>query len=714
MSGAKPILAALAVAFLALALAGPLDQATTAQLLVNGGFEGGTASWQARGGSLTTVAMPVRSGQAAGAFTVIGQQLHEVLQAVDVQGGGEYSFGGHLAGGALSASAFLRISWYGEPGGFGSPIGHEDSSSSVTLGEADTYRNVVMSGATAPAAARSARVRVLVNAAEGAVVYLDDLSFTGSPPTSPPPPATPTPTVTPPPTPSPTPAPPTVVTPPPTSTPTPLPTAAPLPTSSPTPSPVPTPTSPTATPATPSPTPRPTRPSPTPTRSPLLPLSPINPSFEEAVEGVLVGWRKFGGELRQVAQPRAHGSFAAALSSFTTATKWIFQPVAVSPGAYYSLSALALKNDTNIQALFLRISWYPTADASGSLIKSDDSPLLTSDSPSFQPLTTGPVQAPPDARSARVRLMLRPASSAPATAFSDHVQWQETTPPPATPAPTPTSTPTATPVWTPAPTAPQSPTPSVTPLATPTPIPTATPSPTPAASVTPTPSPTARPISTVLINPSFEEASGGRIDAWDALGGELRQVAQPRAHGSFAAALSSNTTATKWIFQPVAVSPGAYYSLSALALKNDTNIQALFLRISWYPTADASGSLIKSDDSPLLTSDSPSFQPLTTGPVQAPPDARSARVRLMLRPASSAPATAFSDHVQWQETTPPPATPAPTPTSTPTATPVWTPAPTAPQSPTPSVTPLATPTPIPTATPSPTPAASVTPTPSPT
>lgn len=409
MSGSgKGVLRAVpAVVLLALALAGPLAQGAPAQLLVNGGFEDGAVGWQALGGSLAAVAAPVHGGQAAGAFTVSGTRAHEVSQGVDVQGGGLYRFGGYLARGPASVTAFLRLSWHGEPGGVGPELAWVGPVV-VTFQEADTYYPVAIEGATAPAAARSARAKVVVAGDEGAVVYLDDLSFTGPPPASPAP------------TPSPTPA----------ATPSPAPTSTPSPT-------------PTLTP-TPSPTPSP---SPTPTPSPPL----VNPSFEEAVQGVPVGWRLFGGQLLQVAQPSTHGSFAAAFSSNTASTKWAFQVVAVEPGRYYSLSALALKNDPNVRDLFLRVSWHSAPDASDPLIRSDDSSLLSQDAPSFQPLTTGPVLAPAAARSAQLRLMLRPVSDAPATAFFDNVQWQETAPPSPTLSPTATPSPTPTPAVTPPP-----------------------------------------------------------------------------------------------------------------------------------------------------------------------------------------------------------------------------------------------------------------------
>jgi hypothetical protein len=51
---------------------------------------------------------------------------------------------------------------------------------------------------------------------------------------------------------------------------------------------------------------------------------------------------------------------------------------------------------------------------------------VTGDSGGFRQLSTGPVQAPANARSVRVRLLLEPASAAPTRAFFDVVSLRET------------------------------------------------------------------------------------------------------------------------------------------------------------------------------------------------------------------------------------------------------------------------------------------------
>ena len=135
-----------------------------------------------------------------------------------------------------------------------------------------------------------------------------------------------------------------------------------------------------------------------------------------------------------------------------------------------------------------------------------------------------------------------------------------------------------------------------------------------------------------------------------------------QAEGERSAALVSRTTSTKWIYQTVSVEGGSFYRLRAAALKNDPGARETLLRVSWYESADGSGSQIGTADSPALVEDWPGFVTLDTGPVQAPPEARSAKVRLLLRPASAAPAVVYFDAVQFGRTD------APAMVNTPTAT----------------------------------------------
>ncbi|MFQ5472337.1 MAG: hypothetical protein ACE5FA_05565 [Dehalococcoidia bacterium] len=111
---------------------------------------------------------------------------------------------------------------------------------------------------------------------------------------------------------------------------------------------------------------------------------------------------------------------------------------------------------------------------------------------------------------------------------------------------------------------------------------------------------------------------------------------------------SSNTTSTKWVHQTVAVEGGEYYEASGYALKNDPNVRDAFLRVSFYSSDDGLGSAIAAADSlETLSDDDPNFRRLSTAPVQTPPDARTARLRLMLRPWSDANAEVYFDGLSF-------------------------------------------------------------------
>jgi hypothetical protein len=86
-------------------------------------------------------------------------------------------------------------------------------------------------------------------------------------------------------------------------------------------------------------------------------------------------------------------------------------------------------SDPRVEAAFLRVSWYSSADGSGSALDSVDSTaMLEASDPAYRRLTTGSVQAPPGARSANVRILLRPRSSAGATIYIDDASWRPGSP----------------------------------------------------------------------------------------------------------------------------------------------------------------------------------------------------------------------------------------------------------------------------------------------
>lgn len=285
----------------------------------------------------------------------------------------------------------LRVVWYEQPGGFGPSLSQDDE-------PADIWRageQCLSLTADAPCEARSARYGVVAKG-NAEAVSVDSASLQISPE----PDATPVACPTPPPSPTPTP------------TPTAVPRPSPVPTSAPAPSPAPPQSGP--------------KPSPQPAE-PAVFSSLVNGGFERVREDdTPYGWRKVGGEMSASKTFHAAGDRSAALVSRTTSTKWIYQTLRVNGGAFYRLQASALKNDTKVREALLRVSWYDSADGSGSQISTADSPTLAEDSPGFVALDTGPVQAPAEARSAKVRLLLRPVSPAPAALYFDAVRFEET------------------------------------------------------------------------------------------------------------------------------------------------------------------------------------------------------------------------------------------------------------------------------------------------
>jgi hypothetical protein len=135
---------------------------------------------------------------------------------------------------------------------------------------------------------------------------------------------------------------------------------------------------------------------------------------------------------------------AGLLTSHSQATKWAYQAVPVDDSRHYEFSAYLLADDGVTEA-YLRVSWYPTPDASGPALSTSDS-LTQAAGPTdgyvFQ--TTGAVQPPVGARSARVRVLLAPASATPASLAIDEVSFVVTNAP-ATATPSGTPAPSVTP-----------------------------------------------------------------------------------------------------------------------------------------------------------------------------------------------------------------------------------------------------------------------------
>jgi hypothetical protein len=305
-------------------------------------------------------------------------------------------------------------------------------------------------------------------------------------------------------------------------------------------------------------------------------------------------------------------------------------PVAVQPGGTYTLTASILMNDPSVTSVTLRISW---DNGNGY-----DQPLppLTYTSPAYQSLSIGSIQPPSGSTQAVISIGVLSDSSG-ARVYIDDVSFEG-------PRPAPTTASTHTPAATAAP------------LPSSTSGPTSTPAPSPTSTVVPTPTPPAM-ATGCLLNGGFEEANGAALVGWEDYGGRLQQTATHRRSGSFAAAYTSDSESTKWAYQAVHVQPDLAYTFDGYVLLDDPGVKEVFLRVSWYTSDDGSGSAFASVDSPeRLTGSDPSFRYLTTGAMLAPLGVRSANVRVMLAPLSSARATIYLDDMSLYEA--PPAMPA--------------------------------------------------------
>lgn len=578
--------------------------ASAEELIIDGGFEAGLGDWTAIDGELSLVTNSHSGNQAVqlsgtGAFDAV---MFEFVPVASLE---SYELSGWISAAPQSVErAHLRIHWINADGNPGAT--HDSAWKS---GSGLSYEYLTTGLHVAPPGTVAARISLLaIGLTLPFSVLVDDISFDGPRPDPP----TPTAPPTVPPTASPT-APPSspLATATPQTPPTPTPTAAPTVSAPQTPTPIPAPLVPTAAP-TPGPTPG----------APVIFTQLTNGGFEDdGVNGVPLGWRKIGGLVESVSSPVRSGSRALALTSETTATKWAYQTVQVNGGEFYRASAFARYTDADVKAVFIRVSWYASANGSGQTLWSVDSEtILTSASPTFQFLTTGAVAAPADARSARVRLMLRPMSGAQARAYFDDVAFTDAAPPTATPQPT------ATAPLPPGATAPDA--------------------------ATPTPTPSTEPqLFPALTNGSFEDVrEDGTPYAWRKFGGEIAVTDTAHVDGHLALQFLSHTASTKWTYQVVTVEAGGTYEFAGFTAAG-ADVSGAFLQVSWYSSADGTGSMIASGESPSTSSATAAFQHLTTGAIKAPASAHSAKLRLMLRPASTATAVAYFDSLSFSQTT---------------------------------------------------------------
>lgn len=157
-----------------------------------------------------------------------------------------------------------------------------------------------------------------------------------------------------------------------------------------------------------------------------------NGDFEEALDGKPAHWSKVGGTL-ELSADSFRGAFSASLESETASLKWIHQVASVEPSGWYRASGRG-RVLLGSGEVFFRISWYESGDGSGTSLSQEDGSTLASSA--WLALSVGPIQAPADAHSARVRLMVRPAGATLMTGAFDDVLFVEAERPASTPTPT--------------------------------------------------------------------------------------------------------------------------------------------------------------------------------------------------------------------------------------------------------------------------------------
>jgi len=354
------------------------DRGDAFDYVLNGGFEDGVDGWAAIGATIdpadASVVAPA-GGSMSGRITAVAPSFAIRPTVATDAPPGSYVFSAAVRGTADGTLIFLDVSW-------SAPAEGTARSSGVV--QAGVWQTISANFDLPVAADLRLSIRSQ-DSTPGDVLYVDDVRIDGAAP------ATRTPTST--------------------STSTDTPTFTTTATGTRTPSPTRTPT-------------------PTRTATPTSVADVVdgalhNGGFEQVdADGAPVGWQKFGGTLESVAEPVHGGARAARLTSASDSTKWAYQTVLVDPGASYAFGAWLRDDDPGVQAAFLRISWYASDDGSGSAIGATDSLAAPHiEASDYHELTTGAVAAPPDAHSARLRVMLSPISAAYTAIFIDDASF---------------------------------------------------------------------------------------------------------------------------------------------------------------------------------------------------------------------------------------------------------------------------------------------------
>lgn len=354
--------------------------------------------------------------------------------------------------------------------------------------------------------------------------------------------------------------------------------------------------------------------------------------------------------IEDVAGGRAARLTSAGGASISFCSQYWADPASqTGPGAVHRASALVHLDHPEVTLARMDLRYL---DATGGPTGQDVAAVLADPSPISAPLEVTSSLAPEGTAYVQICFSAN-APDGSSFAVDDVRLVQVTAPAPPTPTPEPTEAPTSSPTATPAST-------------------TSAPSATPRATSTP-----AAP-SFSLLNADFEDLS----EHWDTSRASVTFETAIAPEFGRSMVVRASSTSTVWVQQLVAVAPGFWYEASAV-LAPLQDVGSGWVRIAWYASPTGSGSQMSTVESERVASPprnalAETFATVTTGPVQAPQGAHSARVRILLAP--NAPGAALAvDNVTFDVTAPP----------KPTATPTPTPVPTATSTPTPTSTPVA-------------------------
>lgn len=182
-----------------------------------------------------------------------------------------------------------------------------------------------------------------------------------------------------------------------------------------------------------------------------------------------------------------------------------------------------------------------------------------------------------------------------------------------------------------------------------------------------------RPIFANIENGDFESG----LEGWEASNGSVafERVSGQGHSGEYGVKVGHDKTGSYGIQSLVSVEGGTLYEVEAWVKGNEGNVKKAFVRLAWYESEDGSGSQLTTKDSNEVESPSDWVELTVVG--QAPEQAQSAKIRLVMASAEKGSgASVLFDDVRMDDVEPSP-TPAPTATNTPKPTPTSKPRPTA-------------------------------------